>query len=223
MDALKPYILRPDHPIKPRLDALFSQMRVTFNLKTLIKAGFAKTYPRKFTNLIVTKHPDIPGYVFKIYLDAQRYYKKRPEYDFWVLRIQGAQKIREAIESYGLQSLFKVPHKWIYILPRQHLPKGYPNKYCILVEEDMSILSREENKKAWASDRVTPELLNYLWILLKGLGLSDCAKPDNIPFSTDGCIAFIDTETFGDKKVKYKKLIPHLSASNQKHWKLLTE
>lgn len=221
---LDPYILQSNHPLTPRLDAIFGQNRVTLNLKTLIQAGFAKTAPRKFTNLLVTKHPNIPGYVFKMYLDAQNYHKKCPEYDIWIKRILGAQKIRDMIALHQLDPFFKVPQKWIYILPNhQDLPEGYPYKYTILVEEDMFILNREDNKKAWASNNVTPELLNYLWMILKEIGLSDCAKPDNVPFSTDGRISFIDTEIFGEKKINYKKMIPHLSEPNQKYWKELTK
>lgn len=220
--ALEPYLLQADHPIKPMLDALFGKSRVTFNLKSLINAGFLKATPRKFTNLIVTKHPNIPGFIFKIYLDTQRYFKRKPEYDFWILRILGAEKIRETLKYYELESIFKVPQKWIYVLPEHTFPSGYSSKYSILVEEDMSILPREENKKAWASDRVTQELLNQLWFILTELGLSDCAKPDNIPFSTDGRIAFVDTEIFGRKKIRSKKLTPHLSIFNQKIWKNIT-
>jgi hypothetical protein len=218
-----PYLLPKEHPIKPVLDAIFSQSRAIFNLHALKKAGFEETKPRKFTSLLVTKHPLIPGYIFKLYLDAQRPHKNKPEHYFWMLRIQGAAKIREAIAMHSIGHLFKVPKKWIYELPQYPKPpKGYDAKCCILVEEDMEILSYEENKNAWKSTLVTEELLFYLHIILQQVGLSDCTKPDNIPFSYDGRIAFIDTQSF-DEKVSFSRLSPFLSASNKAYWEMLIQ
>lgn len=216
------YLLPNDHPIKSSLDYFFSAFRVTLNLDTLKKAGFTKPVPRKFTNLIVLKHAAFPGYIFKLYVDAQRYYKELREDQHWVLRIQGADLVREAILKLGLETEFKVPCKWIYQLPDCHIPpKGYLNKYYILIEEDMDILPKEENKKHWASDAISHDFLDRFYSILTEVGLSDCAKPDNAPFSVDGKIAFIDTETFA-RTVNYHKLTPYLSKSNKKYWKSIT-
>jgi hypothetical protein len=216
-----PYLMPDNHPIKPMLDVFFGSSRVIFNLDTLADAGFTKTKPRKFTNLIVTKHSAFPGYVFKLYLDTQRYHKGLPEHEHWILRIRGAQKIRKEITSYSLEALFKVPQKWIYALPKHPTPpQGYLTKHYILIEEDMDILSDHDNKARWASDYVTTIHLYYLFHILKTVGLSDCVKPDNIPFSNDGRIAFIDTQAFNEK-VDYKNLCDFLSASNQTYWKSL--
>ena len=84
--AVAPYLVPSDHPIKGVLDVLFTTSRVILNLDTLHKAGFAKTSPNKFTRVIVTAHPAIPGYVFKLYLDAQRDHKNMPESHYWLLR-----------------------------------------------------------------------------------------------------------------------------------------
>lgn len=220
---LAPYLLPLDHSIKPILDAIFTQTRVTLNLDTLFEAGFAKTKPRKFTKLLVTKHPAVPGYIFKIYLDAQRYYKNIPEHHFWLMRVRGAHLVRNLIQANGWEGQFKVPQKWLYALPKNHLPpQGYETKYYILVEEDMDLLSDSENKAHWASNAVTHDLLNQVHVLLKTIGLSDCPKPDNIPFSKDGRIAFIDTQTYGESSIAYKRLAPFLSKSNQDYWKTLT-
>lgn len=218
--SLAPYMLPDDHPIKPILDAIFAADRVTFNLDSMRKAGFDKCAPREFTKIIVTRHPALPGYIFKLYLDAQRFHKDLPEYALWTMRIKGAEKIRQEIFAHNLEDTFKVPQKWIYALPTDNLPpEGYYTKYYILVEEDMEILSDKENKAYWASDSVTEELLLEVYKIIKKLGLSDCAKPDNIPFSRDGRIAFIDTQTYGEKSIKFKKLTPFLSKRNQAYWK----
>src|SRR6202022_2352869 len=134
----------------------------------LRKAGFDQAKPRKFTKLIVTKHFAFPGYIFKLYLDAQRYHKNLPEYHFWILRAEGANKIRRVIRKEGLESLFKVPQKWIYAIPANSpsIPSGYFPKHFILVEEDMNILSSKDNKIFWASSYVTPKLLEGLYSIL---------------------------------------------------------
>jgi hypothetical protein len=222
-EAVAPYLLPHDHPITPVLDHLFSSSRAILNLVALKQAGFAESKPRKFTKLIVTTHPACPGYIFKLYLDAQRYYKDLPEHHYWILRIQGANKIRRELKAQGIEHLFKVPQKWIYALPAHpQPPSGYYTKYYILVEEDMELFSKDDNERLWASSLVTFELLDHLYAILKKIGLRDCAKPDNIPFSLDGRIAFVDTQTFGSKKVRYKKLNPYLSPSNYAYWKTIT-
>lgn len=222
--AIAPYLMPEDHPIKPLLDSLFSSSRVILNLETLEKAGFAKAKPRKFTKLIVTKHPSFPGYIFKLYLDAQRFHKNKPEYYFWLLRAKGADKVRAEIARLRLENSFKVPQKWIFQLPEHPSPpEGYYTKYYILVEEDMDIVSKEDNEQLWASSYVTNFLLDGLFAILKKVGLGDCVKPDNIPFSIDGRVAFIDTQTHGSKHVKYKDFTHYLSKPNQTYWKIIIE
>lgn len=221
-DIVEDYLLPEDHPIKPFLDSVFTSFRATFNLSTLKKAGFKKAKPRKYTKLIVTKHRGLPGYVFKLYLDAQRYHKDLPEHHMWVLRIQGAEKIRKEIVNRGYEKWFKVPRKWIYALPKHPSPPiGYYTKRYILIEEDMEIFPNDENKTMWSSDYVTQEFLDALFVILKNVGLNDCVKPDNIPFSIDGRAAFIDTQSHGEK-VSYKNLCPYLSDSNRAYWKTIT-
>ena len=100
-------------------------------------------------------------------------------------------------------------------------PKQFIRKDFILVEEDMNLLDKESNLAMWKSDSITEELLDALYHLLEELGLNDCAKPDNAPFSSDGRIAFIDTETHHSWPVNYSKLTPHLSPEMKTHWKHL--
>lgn len=222
IQAVGPYLLPEHHPIKSKLDQIFRHSRATFNLDTLLKAGFSKSKPREFTKLVVTRHPSIPGYIFKIYLDSQCYHKDKPEHLLWMKRIQGADTIRQVITEYGFEDQFKVPRKWIYPLPKHPpVPAGYYPKYYILVEEDMELLSDQENLESWASHHIDQEFLTNLYTILTEAGFWDC-KPANLAFSIDGRVAFVDTEGLGCKSVKYDKLIPFLSKSNQDYWKRLT-
>lgn len=223
-DQVKPYLLPEDHPIKPTLDRIFSASRIILSLESLEEAGFIKPKVRKWTHLIVTKHPKLPGYVVKTYLDAQRYHKETPEYIYWIQRVQGAQAIQELINKHHLEIHFKVPKKWIYALPDKPLcPDGYLSKNFILIEEDMGILNRKKNKAAWSSDLVNEQTLKDLHLILETIGLHDCAKIDNIPFATDGRIAFIDTQTCYEWPVPYNRLTSSLPKNLQSFWKKLTK
>lgn len=223
-ESVAPYLMPHDHPIKPFLDRLFSSSRVIFNLKTLEEAGFDRAKQRKFSRLIVTRHSAFRGYIFKLYLDTQRYHKKEPEHHYWILRAKGARQITELINEKGLQAMFKVPRKWIYALPEIPRPsEDYYPKYYILVEEDMDILTDEENRNLWGSEYVSAMLLDNLHYILRALGLQECAMPGNVPFSRDGRVSFVDTQTWGYKEVYYEKLTPFLSESNQAYWKMITD
>src|SRR5262249_5541250 len=152
-------------------------------------------------------------------LDAQRYYKKKPEHHYWMLRIQGAQAIRNCIEKNNWHAQFKVPQKWIYSLPETPAPpRDFLAKQYILVEEDMQLVQYKENKVKWCIPAISAELLDHLFELLDELGLHDCASIDNIPFSVDGRIAFIDTQTFHEWPVDYGKLTRYLSKEMRVYW-----
>lgn len=63
------------------------------------------------------------------------------------------------------------------------------------------------------------ELLSALYDVLEITGLKDCAKPANIPFSQDGRIAFVDTQSWKEWPVDYNKLTDYLSPDLQVYWK----
>lgn len=221
-DAVKPYLLPENHPVKEKLDSIFIKKRAILNQKTLLAAGFTHAKPREFTHLIVTKHRDLEGYVFKIYLDAQRAKKGKGESYFWLLRIQGAEKIRSLVKEKKWDSQFKIPKKWIYHLPNDPSPPTeFNRKNFILVEEDMKVLGDQENRKKWGTGTVDTDLLKKVFFITEQLGLADCAKPDNIPFCEDGKIAFIDTQTFDEWPVHFDKMTPFLSNEMKQLWKTL--
>jgi hypothetical protein len=60
--SVSPYFLPDNHPIKNQLDHIFTRARVTPNSKSLENAGFLNTTPGKYSNVIVTTHPTLPGY-----------------------------------------------------------------------------------------------------------------------------------------------------------------
>lgn len=219
--AVYPYLLPDDFEIKGKLDEIFSHGRVILNSSSLLKAGFTTSKTRSFSRIVVTKHPDFPGYVFKIYLDDESYKSNEVAQRFFLRRIKGALTIQNVIDKNNLQDLFKVPKKWIYVLPDAiKAKKKYSYKSFILVAEDMHILSKEENKKAWKSSQVNKNTLIGLHHILKDAGLLDCTHIDNIPFSKDGKITFIDTEVYGveESRVPFKRLKKALSSKMRHFW-----
>lgn len=221
---LTPFLIPSHHPAKIKLDHLLADLNAFYDLHSMEAAGFEPALPQHHTQIIVTRHPELKGYVIKAYLDIQDYHSGKPEYYFWIKRILGAQLVREAIESHGYDHLLKVPRKWIYQLPTTHSAPHSLKKNFILVEEDMDIYDDPTNAALWGSEWVTKELLQALYTIITELGLFDCAKPANCPISKDGRVAFVDTQSFHVKQVKYQKLTPYLSPAMQNYWlELITE
>lgn len=222
-DSLTGYFLPEDHPIKLDLDVIFSSSRATENIKGLINAGFKDIALQKYTHIVVARHPQVPGYFFKFYLDNQKYFCKKPEHHFWKLRINGAKIIQNYIDQGQLSNLFKVPKKWIYPLPIDPSPDPkLLRKNFILVEEDMNIYNKEMNEYMWGTSAVTKALLINFFCLVSNLGLADCCKPANAPFSKDGRVAFVDTQQFYSWPVVYYKLTQFLSPEMVIIWNEMT-
>ena len=116
--AIAPYLLPLDHPMRAILDSIFSQSRVIQDEKTLADAGFiivAGPMSRSF--VIVARHPLIPGYVFKLYLDSED--RLRKEVAHWISltrRCVGAQGIRQIIERKKIQHFLVPENGFIHCL-----------------------------------------------------------------------------------------------------------
>lgn len=226
----EPHFLPKDHPIKNRLDALFSKTRLLASYETLKQAGFRIHISK--SELDVVFHPDLKGYIIKFYLDTHEnlpYFNKLnltdkyiSEVRLWLLRIAGVARIKEILDKHHYHHLIKVPKKWIYPLPLTPESKDVFSKYFVLVEEDMNLVNDEENKRRYREE-MTPELLKALYTVLKEGVLYDSVYINNNPFSTDGKIAFIDTEEYDRKPVPFEKLLPHLSTEMQVYWKKLMQ
>lgn len=215
------YVMPDDHPIKKKLDRLFSASRVFCNFKSMRAAGFEDAQPQPVSRLIVTRHPDFPGFVFKAYFDKQPYFRGSPEYLNWIKRVKGAQAIRKSIKHHQYQHLFKVPRKWLYLLPDNPAPpQNFRRKLFILVEEDMNIYDIIENREIWQSNVVTEELLDAFFTVITDVGLQD-TKTGNCTFSLDGRIAFVDTESCFRSPIRHRGIKKYLQERMQKYWKNL--
>ncbi len=222
--SVKGYLIPDDHPVKQKLDDIFSSSRVLYDQDSMVAAGFDASLPQHHTQIIVAKHPELRGVVIKAYLDVQEHYKNKPEEYFWIKRIKGAGLIQKYIESHRYNHLFKVPKKWLYLLPDEPPPpENSMRKRFILIAENMELHDEETNESIWRSEKVDEQFLEAFYRVTTDLTLVDSAKPDNCPFSIDGKAAFIDTEWYQVGYVKYFKMTPYLSPSMQNYWKKLTK
>lgn len=219
-DQVKPYFLPDNHPLKAKLDTIFSSSRVLLSLDGFKKAGFSKYKMREWSRAVVAKHPKLPGVVIKAYLDTELRFV---DWERWLSRVSGAHSIRIAIARHGYEKYFKVPLKWIYPLPAEPSPPlspEYSRKNFILVAEEMDILSKKDNLNAWRM-QITPAILDAIYTILNEEGLFDSVIASNIPFTKDGRQTFLDTEHHHEWPIPYHKLISYMSPPMQVYWNMV--
>lgn len=220
--ALNPYFLPEDHPIKSTLDTLFSSKSVMTSKSTLKKAKFKIISSGRPIRALVIKHKKLKGYLLKAFVEEQ---PVTQEWVNWCKRVDGSNYVRQAIYEYGYQDIMCVPHKWIYPLPvvkSNTKDKRGQTKFFILVVEKMNIQKQEKNVAFWRSIAVKPALIDALYTMLQGVGLYDSVYTHNVPFTRDRKIAFVDTEHFHEWPVPFHKFNTHLSPAMQKYWKQKT-
>lgn len=221
-DSVRPYLLPEDHPAKAALDRIFSRTRVLSSLTAMKEAGFIKpTLLRR--GLIVGKHPDLPGYLLKMFLDNS----PKIEWQNWLERINGALIVKAAVDRYNYHDIMKVPNKWIYPLPIMPLPLAgalYPKSFVIVVE-DMELIPMSQTVEKYKSG-VSKSQLKALFNILYDCKMTDSMLPKNVPFSVDGKIAFVDTEHTGKSpmiKLVIRRFRKYLSSSKKDYWDYLCD
>jgi hypothetical protein len=221
-DEVRPYLLPSNHPAWAKLNRVFCKSRATQNSETFKKAGFKRWRPGRWSRVSASSHPEFQEYFIKAYCDSEL----GIIYDWkkWIHRIKGAETIRECIKKHDLQSTFKVPHKWIYPLPKNPSPPNsskYIRKNFILVCENMRIQDHDKNEKMYKK-KMTRKLMDGLYTILQVCGLYDSVYCFNIPFCKDGRIAIIDTEYHHKWPVPFSKLNKSFSKDLRPYWEQIT-
>lgn len=218
-EQLSPYFLPENHPIKQKLDSLFSQSRAIATQESLIAAGFRYT-PTQGLHVTTIVHPDMQGWILKIKTD---YGENVQEWQMWVCRINGSKLIQDYIKKNKLNKIFRVPRKYIYPLPIDPSPPnetGFYRKNFILLAENMDLVSPEKNYSLWLN-KITKKQLKLIYTIVTDLGLWDSCRHNNICWCTNGKLAFTDTEFYHLWPVNYHPLMEGLNAKNRQFWKSL--
>lgn len=219
-NELKQYFLPTHHPIKGKLDKIFAT-RVTLNREAFIEGGFEVNGPRGPGNLTVGKHRLLKGYVIKAFMDTQ----DPCDWENFYRRVVGALSIRKCIRKHGYQNHFKVPRKWIYPLPQTDLilnEPEYHRKSFVIIATDMEILSNRDNAH-YFKKKITPQILDELFVIITEEGLIDSIYPFNIPFNKKGQMNFVDTEHFHHWPVKYEVMLRYLNPEMRVYWEGLIQ
>lgn len=223
-EAVQGYLMPDNHPCKPTLDRLASKVRFIQNPQTMKRSGFSRgERVGHWSRVCASPHVDMPKYYFKVYCDNEIYIK----YDWkrWIHRCQGAKLIDQCIKRNNLQSLFKVPRKWIYCLPKDPSPpnnENYLRKNFILVCDNMRICDHSENEKKYKKN-MDRTRLEGMYRILQECGLYDSVYCFNMPFNKEGYICIIDTEYWHKWPVPFDRLLKCFSKENKKYWEKITK
>lgn len=214
-DKIKPYLLPLDHELKPLLDAIFSVGRVLQDEHALTQAGFTIVHSMHSSFIKVVKHPAIPGYLFKLYLDNETRLKgDKPGWWWLTNRCKGAERIREMIKKKNIKH-FAVPDKWLYIVPSYFPSAGPIVQPVVVVETDMNLESHDMIAWAW-QNLASRSVLDELYYILDH-GSGSYFLTGNVPYSKSGKFVFIDTE-YPKREIKMKKVKQFLNPEMQAYW-----
>lgn len=220
-DQMRLYLLPVNHVSKPTLDTIFGTTRVTQDQSTLTNAGFHILFAQPVSFIKVVSHPELPGYLMKLYLDNDlRIKRDKSGWQWLVQRCDSARQLRDIIHKYKIRH-FVVPHKWLYPLPAEPSPPATPEyvrQPVALLVQRMPIVNVEETRKAWRT-KISKEHLKELYIIFSE-GYGTAYIGGNIPYCNKGLFAIVDTE-YGKRLPKYNHLRPYLSQKMYAYWEQL--
>ncbi|MFI5343306.1 MAG: hypothetical protein ACHQUC_03700 [Chlamydiales bacterium] len=219
-----PYLIDSSHPMKKKLDAIFLHSRVTRNEKAFLDAGFRVLEEGRRSFIVVAKHKQLSGHLVKCFLDTEMREKwSKPSWYWLAKRCEGAKKIRKIIVERKIKH-FRVPQKYIYLLPLLDTKKPFKERYtrhpALLLVTDMDLVSEKQNLYAW-KNRVNKEVLDELYTIIT-LAKGSSYRADNIAYSRSGKFCFIDCE-YPSSEPDYKRIRPYLNSKMRKYWDLLVE
>lgn len=147
-------------------------------------AGF-KILRSSENKICVASHPAVDGLLFKKYVDAGKRRDPADQLANYARRVEGARRIRSLIDDQHLRNVV-VPKKWI-----RQLPSRFGSEAHVLVVERLDLLDGVTTEDRYRS--IDEDVLRDLCIVLHAFrGLDSTAK--NLPFTSRGQVAFVDTE-----------------------------
>ncbi|MBS4169102.1 hypothetical protein [Parachlamydia sp. AcF125] len=215
---LSPYLLPAGHAVKSPLDSLFLHARATQDSKALKDSNFQILSVQGRSFIHVLSHPSFSQYLLKAVLDCELRKKRgKPEWEWFARRCEYAKKIAEIIQKYHIKS-FIVPQKWVYPLPLNPCPplsKAYKQKPVVLVVQKMDLVPFQQTLDVW-KNHIQKKQLKELYTIVSKLSRVSI-RPDNLPLTTSGQFAFVDTE-YVRSSPSYGFIRPYLSQEMRSYW-----
>lgn len=209
------YLLSENHPAKGELDKIFNNHRdAVYSKQCLFELGFVTG--GSGGHVWVMRHPKLEGYLVKFYRrHLPGYTPPGKDWQMWQKRIEGAQLIRDEIKKSRYSGCLKVPKKWIYPLEPQEDDDAIN---FLLVVEDMECLSRDENKELYKI-KITKLHLKLIFYIVTKHGFCDGCSHNNLIWTKQGQLAFVDTESYHRWPVRYHPMLEYLSPDMRKWWR----
>lgn len=218
-EEVGPHLVPAKHFTRIALDHIFSKKGVLASIESMKAAGFEILIYRQGRGLIVASHPLLKNFLIKTYLDTVSHV----EWTRWVRRVKGRMLMQNFLDENPIyKRYFKVPLKWIYPIPTQSLGTAtettVPREY-ILVVENMYLVDKKTNAEMYKK-LITHTTLDGLYLIIDQTGFSD-GHIGNLPFSSDGKIAFIDTEYTNTWPVHFDWMTKWFSPKQKRYWEAL--
>lgn len=197
-------------PSEINLDKLFYKESLFDSVDKLREGGFQIVRDSSTERVAVAGHPSVPGYLFKKFMRnvSHSYEKQLGSYE---RRVRGARELKAHLEKHAVNNIV-VPRKWLCELPSRFRSGGKPEH--IVVVEKSNLLDHGKSKQLYRS--ITKDAIKELCTIFFTFKRIDF-RSSNMPFNTDGKIAFIDTgylsritEDMKFRRENYKKNIDKL-------------
>lgn len=197
-----------DDPASIDLRALFRDPDMFDSRRDWSAAGFQVFNRSNNGKIMVARHPQVAGLLFKKYVSDVSQKEQLKNFE---RRSDGSRRLRDFVESRQLSRVV-IPRKWIVELPR---PLSRRESSHVLVVEQIDLLDDDQTKEAY--QRIDPAVLADLCVVLHHFrGMDSNGK--NLPFTSDGRIALIDTEHWdrGSSKSHLHHVGEYLSSDRRK-------
>jgi hypothetical protein len=181
---------------------LFRDRRMFESRKHWAKAGFEVIDRDDDEKIMVASHPAEPAVMFKRFVNDVSEKRQRKNFE---TRVAGIGALRQLVKAQKLTRI-ALPEKRII-----DLPIGGQ----LLVVDRLALMPERQLKDAYATiDETTLHDLCVVLHRFRGLD----SGPRNVPLTTDGRIAFIDTERWDQNRDRpyLKRLRKYLSSTRQK-------
>jgi hypothetical protein len=191
-----------EQPFVAVLAELFTDPKMFDSFDRFRSAGFA-LIEHSENKIMSGSHKRLRGYLVKKYNNDKPGKKQIRNY---MHRVEGARLIRTFIAEHGFSHVV-APQKWLFELPR-----AFPERYLVIAEK-LDLVSRKDTESAY-DDLGRDQGRELATILYYFRGMNSTAA--NLPFTSDGRIAFIDTERWHHDKDYLRKVGDRLPGDRRK-------